>query len=131
MVIFYAHGGRISLPVLSRLDGRYTEHHLGYLKYTYSCELNCDMIFLGKRIKNKIKIGKKMKIATGYFLFCLYHRDKSECSVSRMFTCVYMFNTRWIPLLTCKRARLQATKRGTQTRDFYTFREPTHQLPIK
>ena len=74
MVNLYAHGGRTSLPGSSRLDGRYTEHYLGYFKYTYSCELNCDMIFLSKRIRYKIKIGKKMKIATGYVVL-LYHRD--------------------------------------------------------
>ena len=53
----------VVLHCLARLDlmvaGRYTEHHLRYLKYAYSCELNCDMIFLGKRIRHKIKIGKK------------------------------------------------------------------------
>ena len=82
--------GRTSLSGSSRLDGRYTELHLGYLKYTYLSELNCDMIFLGKRIRYKIKIGKKMKIATGYVLFCLYHRGNSENYVSRW--CVHVNN---------------------------------------
>ena len=52
-----------------------------------SCELNFDMIFSGKRIRYKIKIGKKMKIETGYVLFCLYH---SEYPVSRW--CVHVNN---------------------------------------
>ena len=87
MVNLYAHCGRTSLPGSSRLDGRYTEHHLGYLKYSYSCELNCDMIFLGKRIRY-IRYKKYikyilLKIAIEYVLFRLYHRGKSEHSVSR------------------------------------------------
>ena len=71
MANLYTHSGPTLLPSSSRLDGMYTEHHLGYLKYTYSRELNCDMIFLNKRIRYKIEIRKKMKIATGYVLFCL------------------------------------------------------------
>ena len=39
LVNLYAHGGRTSLPGSSRLGGRYTEHHLGFVKYTLpECE---------------------------------------------------------------------------------------------
>ena len=69
-----------------------------------SCELNFDMIFSGKRIRYKIKIGKKMKIETGYVLFCLYH---SEYPVSRW--CVHVNNR-------TKRTknRTKRTKNGTK-----------------
>ena len=39
MVNLYAHVGRTSLPGSSRLDARHTEHHLGYVKYAYSCNV--------------------------------------------------------------------------------------------
>ena len=48
------------------------------------------MIYPGKRIRYKRKIGKKIKNSTGYVLFCMYHRGKSEHPVSRW--CVHVNN---------------------------------------